>query len=109
MNIDTVIKLVEAGFTKEDLRNLINVKAPEPLVKQEPKKEETTEVKTEEKTEPKKEENKPENELNLNEIKNSIDELKKVIQASNIRLDENTQPKTETMNDILQSIIGGGK
>ena len=96
MNAEDVLKLVNAGFNKEEIMAL-SVSNPAPA-KEEPAKEQTpAEVPVEEVKK-----NSPSSE----DVLNRINDLEKMIQANNRQNAVIDTPKPETTEDIFKSIFG---
>ncbi len=93
MNIEQIIKMIDAGYTKEEIEKMTQ---PEPEPKQEPKPE--PEPKTEPKTEPK-----PADDPVLKELQ----DLKKAVYAMNI-MQSSQPPKSESVDDILAKALKEG-
>ena len=91
MTINEILELGKMGYTKDDIEKM-SVGDPEEPKKEEPKKEE-----------PKKEE--PKQDPGYSSLAQSIDNLIKTIQASNITNSNNKSGPEETAEDILGSII----
>ena len=89
MNVEQIIKMIDAGYTKEEIEKMTQ---PEP--KQEPKPE----------PEPKKEpEPKPADDPVLKELQ----DLKKAVYAMNI-MQSSQPPKSESVDDILAKALKEG-
>lgn len=97
MNLETVLTLVNAGFTAEMIASFAK---PEP--KQESKPEPKPEPKSKSKPEPKAE---PEPKEELSEIINRLDELTKAIQANNAVSTTAPTPKENDVNDVILNLI----
>lgn len=97
MNLETVLTLVNAGFTAEMIASFARPD-PKPEQKPEPK----PEKKPEPKPEPKPE-TKPEDELS--EITKRLDELTKAIQANNTVSATAPTPKENDVNDVILNLI----
>ena len=91
MTINEILELGKMGYTKDDIEKM-SAGDPEEPKKEEPKKEE-----------PKKEE--PKQDPGYSSLAQSIDNLIKTIQASNITNSNNKSGPEETAEDILGSII----
>ena len=97
MNVEQIIKMIDAGYTKEEIE-----KMTQPELKQEPKPE--PEPKTEPKTEPKQEQKQePVNDPVLKELQ----DLKKAVYAMNI-MQSSQPPKSESVDDILAKALKEG-
>lgn len=96
MNVEQIIKLLDAGYTKEDIEKMNQPAAEEK--KTDPEKPE------EKKTDPAKpEEKKPDSEPVNKEMLKELQDLKKAVFAMNIM--QSTQPKTESVDDILAKAL----
>lgn len=91
MNLETVLTLVNAGFTAEMIASFAK---PKPEPKQEPK----PEPKPDPETKPK-----PEDELS--EITKRLDELTKAIQSNNAVSATAPTPKESDVNDVILKLI----
>lgn len=93
MNVEQIIKMIDAGYTKEEIEKMTQ---PEPEPKPEPKQE----PKQEQKQEPKPE---PADDPVLKELQ----DLKKAVYAMNIM--QSSQPsKAESVDDILAKALKEG-
>ena len=101
MNVEQIIKLLDAGYTKEDIEKMNQPAAdpaPEPEEKQ-PEPVQPEQVKPEEK--------KPESEPVNNEMLQELRDLKKAVFAMNIM--NSSQPdKQESVDDILAKALKEG-
>ena len=88
MNVEQIIKMIDAGYTKEEIEKMTQ---PEPEPKQEPKQEQ----KQEQKQEPK-----PADDPVLKELQ----DLKKAVYAMNI-MQSSQPPKSESVDDILAKAL----
>lgn len=95
MNLETVLTLVNAGFTAEMIASFAK---PKP----EPKQESKTEPKQEPKPDP---ETKPKPEDELSEITKRLDELTKAIQTNNAVSATAPTPKESDVNDVILKLI----
>lgn len=88
--ISEISKLIDAGFTKDDIKKFYDFKSkdsePETKPKDEPKKETEKETKSD-----------------FDSLTSQITEITKLLQASNIIKDE--QPKPRTIDDIFESMF----
>ena len=100
MNIEQIIKLIDAGYTKEDIEKMNQPAAEEK--KTDPEKPE------EKKTDPAKpEEKKPESEPVNAQMLKELQDLKKAVFAMNIM--QSSQPdKTDSVDDILAKALKEG-
>ena len=97
MNVEQIIKMIDAGYTKEEIEKMTQ---PEPEPKQEPEPKPEPEPKTEQ--EPKKEP-KPADDPVLKELQ----DLKKAVYAMNI-MQSSQPPKSESVDDILAKALKEG-
>ena len=88
--ISEISKLIDAGFTKDDIKQFYDFKSKKPEDKPEDKPEKKTEKETESKS-------------NFDSLTSQITEITKLLQASNIIKDE--QPKPRTIDDIFESMF----
>lgn len=96
MNLEQIIKLLDAGYTKEEIQSM-TATAPEPTQEQ------AAEPAPETKPEEKKPETEPVNEKMLQELQ----DLKKAVYAMNIM--NSSQPEQrETVDDILARALKEG-
>lgn len=100
MNIETILKLVEAGFTKEEITSLAQT-AKEEHAKEEPAKEEPV------KEEPVKEE--PAQDRRYEELLGAMNRLTGAIQAGNILNSNNIEVKEPSAEDILAEVLSPSK
>ena len=88
--ISEISKLIDAGFTKDDIKQFYDFKSkdsePETKPKDEPKKETEKETKSD-----------------FDSLTSQITEITKLLQTSNIIKDE--QPKPRTIDDIFESMF----
>lgn len=92
--ISEISKLIDAGFTKDDIKQFYDFKSKD----SEPE----TKPETKPKDEPKKETEK-ETKSDFDSLTSQITEITKLLQASNIIRDE--QPKPRTIDDIFESMF----
>lgn len=98
MNIEQIIKLLDAGYTKEDIEKM-NQPAAEPEPQEEkPESAPAPEVKPEEKNT----ESEPVNAQMLKELQ----DLKKAVYAMNIM--QSAQPEQQSIDDILAKALKEG-
>lgn len=102
MNVEQIIKLIDAGYTKEDIQAMMEPKAtPAPEVKPEPINEK--QEKPAEQPEEKKTESEPVN----NQMLKELQDLKKAVYAMNIM--NSSQPgQPESVDDILAKALKEG-
>lgn len=91
MNIEQIIKMIDAGYTKEEIQKMTQ---PEPEPKQEPKQE----PKAEPKQEPKAADD---------PVLKELQDLKKAVYAMNI-MQSSQLPKSESVDDILAKALKEG-
>ena len=108
MNIETIIKLLDAGYTKDEIMNMTSgSQDPEPE-KTEPKKQDPEPEKTEpkkqepEKKEPEKTEK---NDDMLKLLVSKFEELTSAIQDSNIKSSNNKTPEQTAPEELLANIV----
>ena len=103
MNVEQIIKMIDAGYTKEEIEKMTQ---PEPEPKQEPKQEPKPEPepKTEPQPEPKPEA-KPE--PAVDPVLKELQDLKKAVYAMNI-MQSSQPPKAENVDDILAKALKEG-
>ena len=96
MNIETIIKLLDAGYTKDEIMNMnSDFQDPEPE-KKEPEKKEP------EKQEPEKTEK---NDDMLKLLVSKFEELTSAIQDSNIKSSNNKTPEQTAPEELLANIV----
>ena len=95
MTLDEIIKLIDAGYTKEDIQKLQAPAAEEKQPEPEPA------------PEPKPEEKKPETEPVNNQMLQELRDLKKAVYAMNIMSSEQPEQR-ETVDDILAKALKEG-
>ena len=100
MNIEQIIKLIDAGYTKEDIEKM-NQPAADPA-KTDPAKTDPAKTDPAEKPEEKKPESEPVNAQMLKELQ----DLKKAVYAMNIMNTE--QPEQKSVDDILAASLKEG-
>lgn len=103
MELEKIFKLVDAGFTKEEIIKLSGSGDP----KEEPKEEPKEDPKKEEpaKEEPKKEPAEDPTHDMLKLIADKFDELKSSIQQNNINNSNNKMAEAKTSEELLAEII----
>lgn len=99
MNIDSILKLVEAGFSKDEITALVQPAQEEPE-KEEPAKEHVTE-------EPVKD--KPVQDKRYDELLSAMNRLTGAIQAGNILNSNNKEVKEPSAEDILAEVLSPSK
>ena len=101
MNIETIIKLLDAGYTKDEIMNMnSDFQDPEPEKKEPEKKE--PEKKEPEKQEPEKTEK---NDDMLKLLVSKFEELTSAIQDSNIKSSNNKTPEQTAPEELLANIV----
>lgn len=95
MNIEQIIKMIDAGYTKEEIEKMTQ---PEPEPKTEPEPKQEPKPEPEPKTEPK-----PADDPVLKELQ----DLKKAVYAMNI-MQSSQPPKSENVDDILAKALKEG-
>ena len=101
MNIETIIKLLDAGYTKDEIMNMnSDSQDPEPEKKDPEKKE--PEKKEPEKQEPEKTEK---NDDMLKLLVSKFEELTSAIQDSNIKSSNNKTPEQTAPEELLANIV----
>lgn len=110
MNINDILVLCKAGFTAEQIGRMSATKSETPPVQPAPE-EETPEPTTQEKEEPttqeKEEVNVPAPASVNADLAAAIADLKKTIVSSNIVNSDQPAPKVDTVESIINSMIGG--
>jgi hypothetical protein len=98
MNMTELLKLVDAGFTKQEILQLAGAA-------QDPKEEPKSEPAPQPEPAPAQQEPQqtPQPAYDMSALLAKMDEMTKAVQASNIAADR--QPKQETADDILAAII----
>lgn len=91
MKLEEIIKLIDAGYTKEDIQAM---NAPEPEAESEP--EAAPEVPAA-----------PAESAELQAIRQDLADLKKGLYALNVM--NSSQPEKKTADDVLKAALGGGK
>lgn len=100
MNVEQIIKLLDAGYTKEDIEKMNQPAAePAPQEEKQPEPAPAPEAKPEEK--------KPESEPVNNQMLKELQDLKKAVYAMNIM--NSSQPgQPESVDDILAKALKEG-
>ena len=98
MNIDSILKLVEAGFSKEEITAMTQTAQAQEEPKPEPAKEEEPV-----KEEPVKEE--PAQDKRYEELLSAMNRLTGAIQAGNILNSNNKEVKEPSAEDILAEVL----
>lgn len=106
MNIDSILKLVEAGFSKEEITAMTQTaQAQEEPAQEEPKTEPVREEPVKE--EPVKEE--PAQDKRYEELLSAMNRLTGAIQAGNILNSNNKEVKEPSAEDILAEVLSPSK
>lgn len=101
MNAESILKLVDAGFTKEDILALAGTAPPE---KAEPPEDEPA-PQPEPEPEPEKPAQPDPNEERYNELLAAMQKLTGAIQASNIQNSSNREEPPLSAEDILAEVV----
>lgn len=97
MNVEQIIKMLDAGYTKEEIEKMTQPEPePKPEPKQEPKPEPKPEAKPEAKPEPA-----------VDPVLKELQDLKKAVYAMNI-MQSSQPPKAENVDDILAKALKEG-
>ena len=91
MKVEEVIKLIDAGYSKEEIDKMLQPE-PEPKPKTEPDPEPDPEPKTEPKPEPE-----------IDPVLKELQDLKKAVYAMNIM--NSAQPEQKSVDDILAASL----
>ena len=102
MNIDNIIKLIDAGYSKEEIKAMSEEPEKKEPEKKEPEKKEP-DKKEPEKKEPEKQE--PEENDLLKLMVSKFDELKTAIQENNIKQSNNKSLDAPAPEELLANII----
>ena len=100
MNVEQIIKLLDAGYTKEDIEKM-NQPAQDPAPAPEEKQPEPVPA-----PEAKPEEKKTESEPVNNQMLKELQDLKKAVYAMNIM--QSAQPEQQSIDDILAKALKEG-
>ena len=103
MNVEQIIKLLDAGYTKEDIEKM-NQPAAEPAP--EAKQPEQAQPEPAPAPEAKPEEKKTESEPVNNQMLKELQDLKKAVYAMNIM--QSAQPEQQSIDDILAKALKEG-
>lgn len=104
MNIEQIIKLIDAGYTKEDIEKMIQPAADQAPEAKQPEPAQPEQAKPEQ---PKPEEKKPESEPVNAQMLKELQDLKKAVYAMNIM--QSSQPaQPESVDDILAKALKEG-
>lgn len=103
--LNTIIKLIDAGYTKDEIRQMMNADEMKEKPAPEPKKEEPA-------PEPAPEQKRDPEPFDTEPFTKAVNEMSKAMDAMNIKLQkmalsmyEAPQPKETTVNDIIAKII----
>ena len=103
MNIETIIKLLDAGYTKDEIMNMNSGSQDLEPEKQDPEPEKTEPKKQDpEKQEPEKTEK---NDDMLKLLVSKFEELTSAIQDSNIKSSNNKTPEQTAPEELLANIV----
>ncbi len=109
MELAQVTKLLDAGFTAAEIREMMQGTQPEP----QPEPETKPDPQPEPETKPEPEPQPDQTEQRLTNIENNISSLLKAIQESNVRKDTqlggNTKSMQELTNDAMNALINPTK
>lgn len=103
MNVEQIIKLLDAGYTKEDIEKM---NQPAAEKKKDPEPEQKKDPEPETKPAEKPEEKKPESEPVNNQMLKELQDLKKAVFAMNIM--QSKQPEQQSVDDILAKALQEG-
>lgn len=92
MDYETVLKLVEAGFTADDIRGFAGQEPQEPQELQEPQEQQGDGYSSD----------------ILDALNKQVEKLTKAIQARNIDLNSTGNAGRETLDDVMAHIINNG-
>lgn len=106
MNLTTVEKLLEAGFTAAEIREMSEKpaeedKQPEQEPKEQPKEEPEKEKEADQQTAPEP----SETETRLNSIEQSLKGLLKAFQTANVNRDTQQAPNTQSMQSLTDAAM----
>jgi DNA-binding transcriptional MerR regulator len=111
MDLTQVTKLIEAGFTAQEIREMMQGTQQDPQPEPQPEPETKPEPQPEPETNP--EPQPDQTEQRLTNIENNISSLLKAIQESNVRNDTqlggNTKSMQELTNDAMNALINPTK
>ena len=94
MNVEQIIKMIDAGYTKEEIEKMTQPE-PEPKPQPEPKTEQEPKQEPEPKPQPKTAED---------PVLKELQDLKKAVYAMNI-MQSSQPPKSESVDDILAKAL----
>ena len=113
MDLNQVTKLIEAGFTAQEIREMMQGTQQDPQPEPQPEPETKSEPETKPETKPEPEPQPDQTEQRLTNIETSISSLLKAIQESNVRKDTllggNTKSMQELTNDAMNALINPTK
>lgn len=103
MNVEQIIKLLDAGYTKEDIEKM---NQPAEDQKKDPESDQKKDPEPETKPDTKPEEKKPDSEPVNNQMLKELQDLKKAVYAMNIM--QSAQPEQQSIDDILAKALKEG-
>ena len=106
MNLDGVIKLLDAGYTKQEIADMLNA---DQGAAQETQTEQKEEPKTEPKTDPKQEQKQEPVPEYVKQLSASIDALKKAVEVGNLAAGRQPEQPAKTVDDILAEAMKGDR
>ena len=113
MDLTQVTKLIEAGFTAQEIREMMQGTQQDPQPEPQPEPEPKPEPETKPEPEPQPDPHPDQTEQRLTNIENNISSLLKAIQESNVRKDTllggNTKSMQELTNDAMNALINPTK
>lgn len=113
MELAQVTKLLDAGFTAAEIREMMQGTQPEPQPETQPEPETKPEPQPEPETKPEPEPQPDQTEQRLTNIENNISSLLKAIQENNVRMDTQLGGSTKSMqeltNDAMNALINPTK
>lgn len=97
MEASEVLKLIDAGFTAEEIRNMTNTQQPEQLQPDPPQEQENPEPETE----------RPADQTgdDVAALRAELEALKKTMQNQNLRQAEQPAPKKLNAGDVIKNFI----
>lgn len=96
MNVEQIIKMIDAGYTKEEIEKMTQ---PEPEPEPKPQPEPKTEQEPKQEPEPK-----PQPKTAEDPVLKELQDLKKAVYAMNI-MQSSQPPKSESVDDILAKAL----
>lgn len=100
MNVEQIIKMIDAGYTKEEIEKMTQ---PEPEPEPKPQPEPKTEQEPKQEPEPK-----PQPKTAEDPVLKELQDLKKAVYAMNI-MQSSQPPKSESVDDILAKALNEDK